>query len=111
MIRRPKRITVTAVSSESEFILDGKSYTGIIENVSEEGVFIKTALLKKAINSTCGIPFELKFDSPWDEKVGLYCKMRWLHSNKIPTLGLTYGIGARIINPSPQYKKFLKTMR
>ncbi len=94
--RRSKRIFA---SFNTELTSGGKSYTGIIENLSENGVgvYMETAPTKNTIDCTPGTTLQLKFQPISGETLYLHCKVKWSH--KTPPHGLTNSIGMEIIEP------------
>ena len=102
--RRSKRIIV---SLKAELISDGTSYTGFIENLSENGLFITTAPTKTAIIFTPEAPCEIKFQLPSGETLNLPCKIIWAY--RTPPHGITNSIGLEIIDQHQKYIEFLKT--
>lgn len=104
-IQRRKRIPV---NFQTELIVKDKSYTGVVENVSECGTCISTSLSELAIIIP-GERLEMKFTSA-DNEINLQCTVIWVLMNKISG-GLRYKIGMEITEaPSPEYKEFLKTL-
>jgi hypothetical protein len=112
--RRSKR---KIVALKAEIVSGGKSYAGVIENLSEDGIYIITTPSKSSIDFALGTTVELKFQPPSEPKdilrssgetINLHCKVIW--SYKTPPHGLTHSIGMEIINPSPEYKELLKTL-
>lgn len=103
--RRSKRILV---SLKAELISGDVSYAGIIENLSEEGIYMRTLPTKAATDFTPETKHELKFQLPSGETINLHCKVKW--SYKTPPHGLTNSVGMEIIDPPPEYKEFLKTL-
>ncbi len=105
--RRSKRIIL---SLEAKLISGDISYDGLIGNISEDGIFMRTMPTKASIDSfTPGTNFELKFQLPSEGKLSLHCRVIWSH--KTPPHGLTYSMGMEIIDPPPEYKEFLKTLQ
>jgi hypothetical protein len=95
---------------ESRFISGSITYPVIIENFSEEGVFIKTEPLKTPIDFDPKTRHELRFKLPSGEVVNLDCEIRWFHTKSVPD-GLIFSIGIKVMNPSSKYKEFVKTMQ
>jgi hypothetical protein len=93
--RLSKRIIV---GFKAEFVLGGISYTGVIENLSENGICVITAPAKTAVDFTPGATPELKFQTSSGKTLDIYYKVIW--SNKTPSHGLTNRIGMKIITPS-----------
>ncbi len=104
--RRFKRIIV---SLKAELISDGTSYTGFIENLSENGLFVTTTPTKTAIVFTPETRCEIKFQLPSGETLNLPCKITWAY--RTPPHGITNSIGLEIIDPHPKYREFLKTLQ
>jgi hypothetical protein len=69
MLRRyHDRLTV---NFEGKLILDQKRYTGVIENLSEEGAKIRTPSENISRDFTPGIILDLQFHIPADETMNL----------------------------------------
>ncbi|HDO25044.1 MAG TPA: PilZ domain-containing protein [Nitrospirae bacterium] len=105
---KQRRFQRTVISSEAELVMDNGNYTGIIANVSEEGIFI-------ILHATPGIdpgfarekPVKLKFRLPSGEKLILNCKVKWFYK---ATTHSTLSIGMQITEPPLEYREFLKTL-
>ena len=95
-----RRAHRTIVNLEAELILDGTRYTGMIENYSEEGIYIKVVPTKAPLNLVSETPVELKFQRLPGEPMNqhLHCKIKWYY--KTPPHGLTDSIGLEIIDPA-----------
>ncbi len=104
------------VSLEAELVFGGKSYTGVIRNISECGIFVKTSLTKTAIDFLPTTILDLKFRIPSKETINLQCEIIWLYSKKIylrPSENgspLENNIGMETKNVPPEYKKFLMNL-
>jgi len=97
-----------SVNLEAEIITGCKSYAGVIENVSEYGICIKTSL-SEIVMIIPETTLKVKFKTT--EEINLQCKVVWVLINKIPSSGLRYKMGLEIIeSPSPEYKEFIKTL-
>ena len=98
---------------ETDFTSGGRNYTGVIENVSEYGAYIKTSLTKTAIDFLPATILELEFRIPSGETINLRCEIMWLYSKKIQHPRLENGfafennIGMEIKTSPPEYKKFV----
>ncbi|MBI5050982.1 MAG: PilZ domain-containing protein [Nitrospirae bacterium] len=103
--RRSKRIIVNL---RVELIFADKNYVGFIENISEEGIYMVTAPTNPAIDLTAGTALELKFQLPSGRALNLNCKVKWAF--KTPTHYLTNSLGLEIIEPTQEYKEFLKVL-
>jgi hypothetical protein len=105
--RHPKRVIVSLVA---ELISEDKSYVGIIENLSEKGIFMKISSTNTAIGFIPGNTPMVKFQISSGETLNLRCEIRWLHTYKTPTHDLINKIGMEIIDPPTRYKEFFKTL-
>lgn len=107
MVRRKQHKRIT-VHLEAEIIIGGKSYAGVIENMSECGICISTSL-SEIVMIIPETTLEVKFKSTGEE-INLQCKAVWVLIKKIPS-GLRYKMGLGIIeSPFPEYKEFIKTL-
>ncbi len=97
------RSTRVPVHFEAELISRDKSYFGVIENFSEEGICMTTASSQPAINFAMESSLELVFTPSSGEVLNLKCTARWYH--KTPPEGLTNSIGMEIDDPPPEYQE------
>ncbi len=95
--RRSNRI-ITRL--KAVLIAYGIHYEGIIENISEEGLYMRTLPTDTPGCFVTGTPVELKFQRSEGEPLDLHlsCKIIW--SYKTPPYGLTDSIGLEIVDPS-----------
>ncbi len=102
--RRYKRFAVTL---NAEVISDGKSYEGIIGNVSEEGVaYTLTTFVQVREDFTPKKVIDLVFQIPSGGKLNLSCEVRWyLKPNPDKD---TIILGMKILAPPPEYKEWIK---
>lgn len=100
--RSDKRVIV---AFNAELVSNNLNYAGIIENLSDKGVFMRTFPVKTPLNFPPGSKINLKFRLPSGEKLSLNCIVRWFF--KTPPHGLTNSIGMEIKNPPARYKEFL----
>lgn len=105
--RRFKRIVFNL---EAELIANGKRYIMFTKNLSENSIDISAVLAKTSIDFNHEAPLKLKITPPSGKILNLRCKTIWLHSYKTPSHGVTNNICVKIINPSPKYREFLKTL-
>jgi len=103
------------VEFEATIIYEKKEYEVEIENLSEEGIQIRTDPEKVATDFNTVTEIELAFEllsgetlRPSGEKLKLHCRVIW--SEKTPPDGLTNTIGLEIIEKSAQYEELLKTL-
>ena len=102
---------------DTDFSSGGRNYTGVIENVSEYGTYMKTGLTKTAIDFLPATILELKFRIPSGETINLRCEIMWLYSKKIQHPRLENGfafennIGMEIKTFPPEYEKFVMNLQ
>jgi hypothetical protein len=90
--RRSKRIVI---GLKAEIISGGISCEGVIDNLSEDGIFVITAPSKTEMDFTSGTILEVNFQFMSEETLHLKCKVKWSH--KTPPHHLTHRIGMEII--------------
>jgi hypothetical protein len=92
-----------------EVLADGKSYVGIVENISEKGLYMIVNPSKTSIDFTSRTKLELKFQLSSGESLNLLCQVKW--SYKTPPHGLTYSMGVEILKQSPEYIEFFSALK
>jgi len=114
--RNSRRITVNL---NAELISGSINQLGFIENISEEGLYLKTAPTRTKIDYTPGRILELKFRLPSKETLNLNCKVIWAYRSPHNGLTSSMGIdpppeytemGIQIIDPPPRYIEFVNTL-
>ena len=106
--RRSKRKNVNI---NGEIILDELTCAGHIENVSENGIYVKISSedpLSSSVRFTPGMELRIHFQSPSGEMLKLQCKVIW--SYKAEPHGLTERIGMEVIFPPPGFMKLYKEL-
>ncbi len=103
------------VKFEATIIYEKKEYEVKIENLSEEGIHIRTEPVKAVIDFEPGTLIELEFEllsgetlKPAGEILKLNCRVIW--SEKSTPDDLKNIIGLEIIDKSTQYEEFLKSL-
>ncbi len=130
--RANKRISA---SLSARFTLDGKKYagsldrlsgqgikwhdyTGVIENLSKSGIYMRTSPADTSVDFSPGTELKLEFQILTGETFDLNCKVRWINEtqHRIGKYGITRtqtskytATGMEIITPSLKYKEFIKT--
>ena len=92
------------------FISGSTKYLGCIENFSEEGIFFTAAPTTTPINISSHPTHEIQLHLPSGETLIISGDVKQFHTETSP-YGLIHKIGIKIINPSKQYREFLKTYR
>jgi hypothetical protein len=103
--RRYKRITVDL---EARLFLGRTGYSGIIRNISEEGMFVRTSPIYNPIDLGPGATLQIECRLPAGEELNLNCSVKW--SLKIPPENLRSCIGIKIIDPPVEYRGFVNTL-
>ena len=101
--RRSRRIVTTL---DAEFSLEENNYTGVIENISEEGICMRFLSSSTPIEFTPGTELELNIKSSPEETMNLHCEIKW--SQSISPDRLSGSAGMEIINPPEEYGELLK---
>lgn len=102
--RRFKRYPVCL---NARIVSCGKSYEGIIGNISEEGMeYSLSTFIQSAADFVPQKTIEIVFKIPSGETVNLRCEIRWFlrHSTGKNTLVL----GMKIMEPPSKYKEWIK---
>lgn len=103
--RRSNRIHV---EFEAELISNGIRYEVVIENLSEDCIYMRTLPKKTAVDFSPGTKLELEFRIPSGETLNLDCKVIW--SNKTPPDSLTNSLCLEITEIPPAYEEFFKAL-
>ena len=96
------------VTLKAVLTFESISYVGMIENISEHGLYMISLPIKHQIDFRPGSIHEMKLRTLPGESVLLHCKVQWAY--KTPPYGLTNSVGMEILNPSPAYRGFLETL-
>ncbi len=94
---------------EAEMVSENISYTALIENVSEQGIYLETESsgpLNTSTRFSHGTKFQIKFQTPSGETLKLDCQVMW--SFKTGSHGLRKKIGMEVVFPPPGYIDFCK---
>jgi hypothetical protein len=104
--RSSKRIPVRL---EAYIFSGDKTYVGFIDNVSEGGF---EYLIVTTIHAPKDFKLEniiqLYFQIPSGETLRLFCKVKWYLKKSSDKKTATLGI--EIIDPSPKFKEFIRTL-
>ncbi len=102
--RRCKRV---AVSIKAERISCNKDCSVFIENLSERGIYMITAPVKKN-EYVPGTEIDLELELSTGQTIDLNCNVKWAYDN-LPE-DLTYSVGLEIIDPPRAYIEFIKDL-
>lgn len=96
-------------SSDANIVLRDQSYTGAIENVSEDGVeYLLTSTIQTTEDLMPEKLIDLNFKTPSGKHISLTCEVKWYL--KTPEDGKKLTMGMRIINPPAEYRELIKEL-
>lgn len=94
-----------AIGLEAYMYAGNKTFTGSIENVSEDGFEFLLNHSDALTDLKPGKIIELYFQVPSGEALNLLCEVQW---SSLDEKTLTLGI--KILKSSPKYNEFIKTL-
>ncbi len=87
----------------------GKTYAGLIENVSEGGIeYLMTSMIEVSKDFIPERLIEVNFKIPSDELISLSCIVEWFLKSESGDGNLV--LGMRIINPPSAYKEWINKL-
>lgn len=90
--------------------ISGDAHSAVfIENMSETGIYMITAPSRNSVSFSPGMQVRLKLQLSSEETIDINCKVIWSYQ-KMPPEGSTNGVGMEIINPPPEYRRFVQTL-
>ncbi len=105
--RRSERITD---SLDVEIVAGGVSYTGLILNCSEEGMYMVTATTYDVVDIPASSKIELKCKLPSGEGIVMTCEVKWFQTKPSP-YGVTFSMGMELLDPPEKYTDYLSTLQ
>jgi hypothetical protein len=99
------------VHLRAEIISSGKSYDGLVENLSPRGICLTTYPSASAKDFIPGTSPLLKLKLNSGETIDLHCDARWLHSFILPTSAVVNTLGLEIINPQQKYTEYFNSLK
>ncbi|MBI4682934.1 MAG: PilZ domain-containing protein [Nitrospirae bacterium] len=97
-------------SLEAKIISGGKTYSGIVMNFSEDGLYMVTATANTIVDITPSTIIELKCKLPSDKKISLKCEVKWFQTKNSPH-GVAFSMGMEILRPPKEYINFIENLR
>jgi hypothetical protein len=94
----------------TKVVANGNNFDGIIGNLSHNGAFLEIDPAKTVTHFIPRKRLDLKFQGDSKKTLTLKCEIIWLYTKRNSSNTLTNSIGVEIINPSPAYKKYFKTL-
>jgi len=92
------------VRIKAEVVLEGNKSAGLIENVSESGIYLVTAPSKQATEFSIGKSANVSFIGSSGAIIDLHCNIIWEY--KTPPHGLTQSVGMEIKTSSQEFTDF-----
>ena len=101
------------VNLEAEVMAGDNSYTGTIENISTDGLYLQftTEPTKSAKDFLPTSKFNIIFHLPSGDKMDLACESRWINIYTEPPDSLVNNLGIKIIDPPQVLKDFVDTLQ
>lgn len=96
------------VALECELVSGDVHYPAFIENISQDGLFIRIAYINEKINIAPGEQLKLKIRITSGEIVNVYCSEVWSEKNA-PSSQIQIS-GMKIIDPPEKYREFLSSL-
>ncbi|MCK5427322.1 MAG: PilZ domain-containing protein [Thermodesulfovibrionia bacterium] len=87
-------------------ISGGRSFEGVIGNISAEGVYMRIEAVKVNVDLKRGEILELKFQPIPGETLNLHCMIKMTELLPMDRTTSGFGIGMEIIDPPLKYKEF-----
>lgn len=94
----------------AEVVIGTKHYEGLIEDVSEEGLFEIVFIEDYVTDFAPDRILEVRFHKPHGEDLDLQCKLLWFRFKKDNPDSFKYCVGMGVISPLDSYINFVKTL-
>ena len=95
---------------DAEIIAGGVSYSGIIMNFSEEGLYMVTATANSIVDITPSSTVELKCTLPDGKSLNMDCEVKWFQTKTSPH-GVSFSMGMEIKSPPKEYEDFINNIQ
>lgn len=96
------------VNLKASLVSNTKKFSGIIENLSEDGLYLRAVPLDAASKLTPGEFFEIHLESKSGEDISVPGKLKWFYDT--PPYGLTKSLGIEIDKENPEYHKLFNKL-
>ena len=97
------------IKLNAEVIADGKTYSGVIDNISEEGMeYLITSYIDGAEEFHSEQRVEIKFQAHSGETEDVFCEVRW--SMESATDERVLIVGMKIIDPPARYRELINNI-
>jgi hypothetical protein len=87
--------------ADAEITFGDRSYRGMIENISESGIFKVAFPEKEIVDLIPGSALAVK---------NLRCEIKWLRIYTVSPFALKYNMGIGIVNAPQEYKEFVEQL-
>ncbi len=100
------------VNMDVELVAGDHTYTGTIENISADGLYIQftTEPTKSAKDFLPTSKFNIKLTLPSGENLELACESKWINIYQEPPDDVVNHLGIQIIDPPEKLKEFIETL-
>lgn len=95
-------------SLDVEIVAGGVSYSGLILNFSEDGLYMVTATTYDVVEIPPSSKIAVKCKLPSGEEIIMNCEVKWFQTRPSP-YGVTFSMGMHIDNPPQVYKDYLNS--
>ncbi len=99
---------IKKITSFKAKLISDKVYPAIVENLSENGLYIRAASNEPTSELTPGKTLKVNFNSESGEEISLLCRILW--SYKTPPHGITDSLGMEVIDPLSNYEEFFEAL-
>lgn len=101
-------VTRKIVNLKASLVSDSNKHSGIIENISKDGLYLRAVTTDSTSDFAPGDSFEIHFQSNSGEDISLPGKVKW--SYETPPHGITKSIGFEILEKNPGYEKLFNEL-
>ena len=96
------------VNLKASLVSDSNKYSGIIENLSKDSLYMRATTINPADDFTPGDFFEIRFQLNSGEDIALPGKVKWSYDT--PPHGITKSIGIELQEENPEYEKLFNKL-
>ncbi len=96
------------VNLKAKLTSDSTVHPGIIENLSEDGLYVRAVSRKTPSDFVLGKLLRVDFRANSGDKICLLGKVKWAY--KMPPNGLIYSLGIEVINSNGFMEKLLQVL-
>jgi hypothetical protein len=95
---------------DAEIIFGDRIYRGMIENISESGIFKVAFPEKEIVDLIPGSALGVKFKDLSGSYFDLRCEIKWLRIYTVSPFALKYNLGIEIVNAPQEYREFVSQL-